>query len=326
MNLIMLNGDERCNGEITGVMRNQKSTIDFVLINQPGYRLFIEMNIDEHKVKCDLSDHCLIETRFRITTSRGSSSRNDTETRTEYYKINSDDLEEHFLLKMEQDIICKQNNGEIIDEETLEMILKDNCEGVLKRTLKRKEITENGELKKIEPVWMTKNIKKEMKIRRRYNRERSHVDENRIEQLEEKYKEQKYKVQMMIGKEMNEYEKITLEVKTAKDKGKKMFEMIKKLKGNDKKDRRMHEPVVYEKQEKLSVSVSAQRMEIFWSSIYGKHCNNINEEWNDMEKLRYSEYQAESENCIMYLNKERGKVIVPWSLREHYDMVGEMIE
>ena len=102
--------------------------------------------------------------------------------------------------------------------------------------------------------------------------------------------------------------------------------MMKKLKGNDKRDRRMHEPVVYEKQEKLSESVSAHQMGVFWSSIYRKHCNNINEEWNDMEKLRYSEHQAESEKCIMYLNKERGKVIVPRALREHYDMVGEMME
>lgn len=52
-NLVMLNDDFRCKGEITWKRNEQESVIDFVLIRQ--------MEIDEKKQYFDLSDHNLLK-------------------------------------------------------------------------------------------------------------------------------------------------------------------------------------------------------------------------------------------------------------------------
>ena len=56
-NLILLNGDPRCSGEITWENRGFKSSIDFILVNQTMYSKFNHMKIDEEKSQFDLSDH-----------------------------------------------------------------------------------------------------------------------------------------------------------------------------------------------------------------------------------------------------------------------------
>ena len=50
-NLILLNGDEKCEGVITRRQRIIGSAIDFILVNQEMYNFFESMNIDEDKEK-----------------------------------------------------------------------------------------------------------------------------------------------------------------------------------------------------------------------------------------------------------------------------------
>ena len=48
-NLVLLNGDQDCDGEITRIRGEQKSTIDFMMVSQTTYQTFNSMNIDEKK-------------------------------------------------------------------------------------------------------------------------------------------------------------------------------------------------------------------------------------------------------------------------------------
>ena len=48
-NLILINGNERCVGHHTWSRENQKSTIDFALMNNEAYKIFQKMKIDEEK-------------------------------------------------------------------------------------------------------------------------------------------------------------------------------------------------------------------------------------------------------------------------------------
>ena len=45
-NLVMLNADDRCEGEYTRIQGNENSTIDYYLVNESLYRMFEEMKID----------------------------------------------------------------------------------------------------------------------------------------------------------------------------------------------------------------------------------------------------------------------------------------
>ncbi|XP_068203194.1 uncharacterized protein PF3D7_1120000-like [Palaemon carinicauda] len=65
-NLILLNVDEKCKGTYTWERGDQRSAIDLVLVNKEMYEYFNEMNIDEEKVKVDISDHNLIEVEVSV--------------------------------------------------------------------------------------------------------------------------------------------------------------------------------------------------------------------------------------------------------------------
>ena len=65
-NLILLNNDENCVGEITRSCRGERSTIDFVLVNTRAYNKFECMVIDEDKLQFDNSVHCMIRVDFKL--------------------------------------------------------------------------------------------------------------------------------------------------------------------------------------------------------------------------------------------------------------------
>ena len=67
--LILLNYDDRCTGEVTWKRANgnQKSTVDYILVNEAMYDKFTDMIIDEEEEIYDRSDHNLLSARFQIT-------------------------------------------------------------------------------------------------------------------------------------------------------------------------------------------------------------------------------------------------------------------
>ena len=63
-NLTLLNMDERCEGLYTWKRGEQKSAIDFMLVNRKMYEMFEGMTIDENRDTIDLSDHNLMSAKF----------------------------------------------------------------------------------------------------------------------------------------------------------------------------------------------------------------------------------------------------------------------
>ena len=324
-NLVMLNGDQRCLGEITRVQGKQRSTID-VLVNQCAYNIFTKMEVDEDKKKFDLSDHCLIEVLFHGKENSSQTSRGGVVTNN-YYRTNNLDLKKLFLQKMEMNIIEEERKGRVIGQDAFETILKDKCEEVLKKKITRREYNNRNGQKKVEPVWMNEEIRKGIKIRKQYNRDKRYAEGERKEIIENKYKEQKNKVQMMIKKEKSEHKKkITNEIKQEKDNGKKMFELIKKLRGNEYKENYQEKNIVFEKGIELSGDKMITKMYEYWSTIYRKQRNDLSQEWNDNEKNKYLYHCSnKQENWIMAFNKDKSIFTVPSTLEEHFDMLGTVI-
>lgn len=78
------------------------------------------------------------------------------------------------------------------------------------------------------PPWMTRDIKEEIAVRKKYNRKRRNAtgDQDR-ERWKEKYIKHKKIVQEKIRREIHLHEeKITKEIKVGKDQGKKLWDNI----------------------------------------------------------------------------------------------------
>ena len=80
--MILLTDTEKCKTIYTRGRGDQKSAIDFILVNTLAYKLCQEMNIYEKQEKFDLSDHNLIEISLKLNDTnyqrRGNRKRNNT--------------------------------------------------------------------------------------------------------------------------------------------------------------------------------------------------------------------------------------------------------
>ena len=86
-----------------------------------------------------------------------------------------------------------------------------------------------------ESIWFNKEIEKEIKLRKKYNREkRNENDETKKSILDEKYNAQKRKTQNLIKNEITKHEcKVTNDIR--KDKGnKKLWDVVTILRGKGK--------------------------------------------------------------------------------------------
>ena len=91
--LSLLNLDEACQGMYTWGRLEQKSAIDFVLVNKKAYENFQSLHIDESREILDISDHCTLTSRFRIPTEKVNFKRGKTICKT-YYKTDEESLEQ----------------------------------------------------------------------------------------------------------------------------------------------------------------------------------------------------------------------------------------
>ena len=85
-NLILLNGDDRCEGQITRSIREERSSIDFVLVNRSGYNKFRKMEVDEEKKWFDTSGHCMIRVDFEVE-HRKINKKSENNEIVEYYAV-----------------------------------------------------------------------------------------------------------------------------------------------------------------------------------------------------------------------------------------------
>ena len=111
-NLILLNGDINCTGEITWSSRGLVSAIDFIFVNNVMYEKFRNMVIDEDKERFDLSDHNLLSAYFNISMKTPFYSNKKKEIF--YYKF-TEENEKKFLVELENRVrsMGREENGNL---------------------------------------------------------------------------------------------------------------------------------------------------------------------------------------------------------------------
>ena len=127
-----------------------------------------------------------------------------------------------------------------------------------------------------EPVWMTGELRDEIKKRKKLNREKINCREEEKLKREKLYWQQKELVKHLIRKELGKDEETpTREIREAKDSGVKMRIMINKLKGMEREER---ETPLYDGEGVDRVVIeetrTAEEMLKYWDKIYRKREDN----------------------------------------------------
>ena len=159
-NLILLNGDINCTGEITWSSRGLASAIDFNFVNNVMYEKFINKVIDEDEEKFDLSDHNLLSAYFNI--SMKTSFYSNKKKEVSYFKF-TEENENKFLVELENRVrsMGKEENGNLV---VYEKYIKELADKHIKRKVVR--YVDSRTDSKTEPMWITSDIKKGISKRR----------------------------------------------------------------------------------------------------------------------------------------------------------------
>ena len=226
--LTLLNLDEKCEGIYTWSRGDQKSVIDYALVNRKMYNHFVEMKIDENKEEFDESDHHLISIKFKF--QKTGEKRKNKWIKREYFTTDKKALK-IYREKLEQ--YWRNNKIETINE--MDKSIMKIANETLLRIYKRKQSDDDE--KKEEKPWMNDKIRNEMKKKREINRKkRNTTDEKERAELETKYQEQRKNVKKLIREGISNYEiKITNEIKEDRNSGRKLWQNINKLIGRGKK-------------------------------------------------------------------------------------------
>lgn len=332
-NLVLLNADDRCKGEVTREENGVISSLDFILVNGRMYSKFLGMDIDEQKDLFSLSDHCLIKMNIEINVK--TTSKTVGKQKVEYYDAkleNKDAFMNDFLSRMET---------ESVDMEKFDDMLVLSADSLLKKQYIKK-FKEN---KKIEPVWFTEEMKNNIKLRQHYNRlVRNTSCETDKAVYRGLYRNQKIKTSKLIKEGINEYEiKITNRIKAQKN-SKDLWRDINKLRR--KEENRIDSNIYNDQGKPVDKHKVKEVIRNFWKGIYQPGDNKICEIWNMEEKQKYIEGTGEERVIIEFprlvsdevyaefralrgANVQRSAegqlvdcVSVPIELREHMDMVG----
>ena len=275
--LLLMNIDEKCEGVYTWRRGESRSAIDLVLVNEKAFSIIQKMIIDENQEIIDLSDHCLVE--VEMATGRKERAQWNEVIEGWFYSKRGEKVEEYMheverkILQMESVSMKKIN--EVIRE------VADNC---LKVRYKRRRNKAEME----EPPWMNREIRSEIAKRRTLNKRFRNrgLDEDRELRWAE-YREQKEKVKRMISEEMKKYEKGVAHEIRSMGRGKQMWKMIKKLKGEKIKEEKVK--LYTEEGEELEEERYEERMREFWQNIYQMHGNEIDKEWGEEKIEEYEE-------------------------------------
>ena len=287
--LMLMNGDEKCEGTYTREQGNQKTAIDMVMVNRALYDKCKGMKIDEEKDIIDISDHNLISIEFKARQKCGNNFNKKKWREEECYKKDDSALKE-FGDEIEKE--WKSKGIESVEEMTINML--EVADRTLKKIIRRR-ISDDGEWEKIESVWMNDEIREAINERRRINRQmRNCKNPEEKKRLEKLYYAQKEKVQMMIREAMERYE-IELTREILEDKGNEtLWRNIGKLRG--KKTKRGIEEKIYQDGKQMELEKALEDFFEFWRLIYNMNENKIEEVWeaDSLEKL-IEEFKAEED-------------------------------
>lgn len=316
--LILLNGDFNCEGETTWSRGNQKSAIDFILVNEEMYKSYIEMKIDESKQVFDLSDHHLVSALFKI--ERKTINYNAEVKEIVYYKINEETSRS--LVDVMERKIADAEDTTLETLEGFEDILRGSVEETMRRTLSRRVQDRNKE--NIEPIWFNKAIKKEISLRRNYNKKvRAASSDREKSKWWQQYITQKFKVQGMVKEAMTVYEsKLTDEIKRDRNKNKKLWQHVEKLRDGSKKMRKAVS-IYDEEGNELEKETISEKLKACWQNIYQRHQNEIPTIWNQERRNNYDlEMVEKRRSTVNRVQWREHQLMFEANLREHFDMVG----
>ena len=295
--LMLMNGDEKCEGTFTREQGDNRTAIDMVMMNRALYDKCKGMKIDEEKDVIDISDHNLISIEFKARQKSGNNFNKKKWREEECYKKDDSALKE-FGDKIEKE--WKSKGVESVEEMTISML------EVADRTLKkiiRKRISNEGTWERIESVWMNDEIREAINERRKINRQmRNCKNPEEKKRLAKLYYAQKEKVQIMIREAMERYEtKLTKEILEDK-RYETLWRIIGKLRG--KKTKRATEEKIYQDGKQMELEKALEDFFKFWRLIYNMNENKIEEAWeaDSLERL-IEEFKAE-ENEIETEHKD----------------------
>ncbi|XP_068250210.1 probable inactive protein kinase DDB_G0270444 [Palaemon carinicauda] len=149
--------DEKCKGTYTWERGDQRSATDLVLVNKEMYEYFDEMNIDEEKDKVDISDHNLIEVEVSVK-AKIENYKKGFWKESMYYKTDEESLREY-----REELKNNLESREITRMDEFDEVVEEAAKRKLQAKYRRR--TTGEEKAKIEPEWMTNEIREEIKKR-----------------------------------------------------------------------------------------------------------------------------------------------------------------
>ena len=287
--LHILNLDQRCKGTYTRIRNDQKTTVDYILVNKKIFDMVEEIEIDEDRQIMDGSDHVVMHTKINMGYGRKKWNKPEWKIK-EYISDNQEDINNLADYIEGKWTIESPNNPENMLVE-----IAKHVEEKLSRKTKRRIGIENG-IKVAENIWMTNEIRQGIKLRKEYNRRKRNATSGKNkEDLEKLYKNQKYKVQRLIREaKINHEKKLTEEIKKDKS-GKKMWEHIEKL--TDKKERANKGTEMYDTNSKIMSETEARKgIKETWNEIYKTGKKDLTPiysgDWKEADIGKtYNEYQ-----------------------------------
>lgn len=201
------------------------------------------------------------------------------------------------------DIERKTGNGAYIEMEEKEKVMISAADKVLLTKKKHKNVNKQA---MIEPVWMTREIREEIK-RKEYNRRKRTGGAGEFWKL---YREQKRRVRDLVYQEKSRFElQICREIKNSREGGTKMWSHIRKLQGKNGNAAMVR---IYEDRSKIDVEKEAGKMMEYWGKLLGGMENNLNG-WEREQQIE------EKEDVLMVFVNVLSSQRIPAHLRKHYD-------
>ena len=120
-------------------------------------------------------------------------------------------------------------------------------------------------------------------------------------------------------------EKTTQEIKVDKT-SKKLWQHIKKLKGEPLEEKR--EIMIYDENGvKLKDEDIPEKIESFWKQVYQRHDNKIDEIWNQEQQKKYEiNTETEKNRKMIAVTGEQESQLVRYEIREHMDLVSRTLQ
>ena len=188
---------------------------------------------------------------------------------------------------------------------------------------------------KSEPVWMTKDIKREIAKRRQINKKkRKEVNPNILLKLTEEYFKQKYLVQSLMCEAISKYEiNATQKILNDSNKNKKLWIYIDLLR-NKNRDKEID---MYDAEgNKVAREDRKDIVEDYWIPLYQKLVNNVRK-YNDEAKHDYlmkfynnsvdtGSFVKELDISMGYVQPVYEEILIPKELVEHVDCAIKIIK